>query len=655
MASSSATLTVRALAEDLFHVRILRRGEVPSPSRAVVRADSNPGVARVECKGRHVRVVTSAAQFQIHKMTGAWKVTDRHGLEVFSGPAQGTGFRGREAHLTLVLQDREAIFGLGAGTGSLDQRGYLRQFGNREPSDTSSALGFDLQDPPISVPFAISLRDGRVAGLFWDNPAGQVWDLGHTESNSWKMSAIDGPIDLYLFTGPGMARILSRYTELTGRLPLPPRWSLGYHHSGAGPGSRGKLESLATEFRRRQLPCDGLTQWAPHPAAHPPTPGSSPPTARAIARLSQRGFKAVVVAESGSGLMIDSHPEGELSPHRTETPWKISRSGYAGLQRRGTVWVSGSGPGWDHLGNLLPALLNLGLSGAPMAGFGPDGFHGTRTPELFVRWLQMAVFTPLLMNHTQLERPLEPWVFGSKIEAIARAFLRLRYQLVPTLYGLVEEASRTGAPLVRPLLWHHANDPVAAVCSDQFLVGEHLLVAPVVKPGVAARSVYVPRGEWFDFWTGELLQGGVHVVLPAPLDRIPVLVRSGTLLAMTPARQFIGPREPGAVVLHVWPRDSGVLNWYDDDGRTDADKEGIVQRRRIRTEIHRRSGRLEIGAAEGPYAGAARTWRIVLRGVTRDYSVRILGKEVRAEYVPEIGVLAFDMPVVPGRLEACWR
>ncbi|MGE3313284.1 MAG: TIM-barrel domain-containing protein [Limisphaerales bacterium] len=657
-ASSVATLTVEAVAEDLFHIQLRRRGEVSSlslPANAVV-----PRVgARVESRGRQVRMITSMAEFRFQTESGAWKIIDSHGLEVFHAPARATGFAGSEFRLRMALRERESIFGLGAGIGALDQRGCVREFGQEVRSDTATTpQGADPGSIP-SVPFALSLRDGRVAGLFVHTSSRQVWDLGHSDPGAWTISALGGAVDLYLFTGPRLAPILTRFTERTGRPPLPPRWSFGYHQTcGGSPGARSDAEGTANEFRKRHLPCDGLiVHRSFHPATHRESPDANPVSVRGIERLERRGFKVMEFAgwgydPSSETALALNHGKAERPPARS---FRIARTENGKTRHPGAVWVATSGSGWDRLGNLLPAVLNLGLSGVPMAGFGPDAPPGTLTAELSVRWLQMAVFMPFLMNLTEDSPPRAPWSFGPEVEAVARDHLRLRYQLLPFLYNLAEDSSRTGAPIVRPLVWHHANDPVAARCSDQFLVGESLLVAPVLRPGVAARSVYLPRGEWFDFWTGELFHGGVHIVRQAPLERIPVLVRSGTILPMTRARPFIGRREPKAVILHVWPRDSGTLDWYDDDGRSAGENTGFCQRRRIETRIGRRSGRLVIGAREGPYPGTTETWRIVLRGVSRKASVRVLGKETRSDHVPEIGVLAFDMPALSGPCEACWR
>ena len=137
-----------------------------------------------------------------------------------------------------------------------------------------------------------------------------------------------------------------------------------------------------------------------------------------------------------------------------------------------------------------------------------------------MRWTQMAVFMPFLRNHSNIRTlDQEPWAFGPEVEAICRRYLELRYQLLPYLYCLFAEARRNGSPIIRPLFWDHQDDPVATAVGDQFLLGSSMLVAPVTRQGAMARCVYLPRGTWYNFWTGERHAGKRHIVANAPLER----------------------------------------------------------------------------------------------------------------------------------------
>src|ERR1051326_8858560 len=166
-------------------------------------------------------------------------------------------------------------------------------------------------------------------------------------------------------------------------------------------------------------------------------------------------------------------------------------------------------------------LLNLGLSGAPFCGADVGGFLGNATGELLARWTQLAAFTPLFRNHSNKgTHRQEPWAFGPRIEATCTRYITLRYQLIPYMYLCFLEAHSTGAPIMRPLLWHYQDDPVAVDTHDEFLVGKDLLVAPIVRQGAVERSVYLPRGLWYDFWTGKAHEGAQHILAKARLETI---------------------------------------------------------------------------------------------------------------------------------------
>jgi alpha-glucosidase len=296
--------------------------------------------------------------------------------------------------------------------------------------------------------------------------------------------------------------------------------------------------------------------------------------------------------------------------------------------------------------------MNLGLSGVPLVAAEGGGIPDAPTPELLVRWSQFLAWTPCF--RARWADASVPWDLGAEGREGIRRCLEVRYQLVPYFYCLLAECARRGAPLLRPLLWHFPNDSVAVACADQFLVGENLLIAPVLREGVLVRSVYLPRGRWFDFWSGEEFRGGGHFTVAAPLGRIPVFVKAGAILPMTRARPFLEGAGPAMIYLHVWPGDDGRLEWYDDDGETMAYAAGASERRAIIVSEERRGGRLHLGAREGGYRGPLSRWRVVLRSLRRDYRVRVNGEALGSAFVPELGLLGFDLPAANDAVEARW-
>ncbi|MFJ8148605.1 TIM-barrel domain-containing protein [Streptomyces sp. NPDC096048] len=224
-----------------------------------------------------------------------------------------------------------------------------------------------------------------------------------------------------------------------------------------------------------------------------------------------------------------------------ERPFVFSRSGWVGMQRYGGAWSGSVATGWPGLRASLSLVMGLGLCGVPYAGPDVGGAGGTPSPELYLRWLQLAAHLPLFRTHGGHGAP---WEFGPEVLEHARVALVERRRLLPYFVTLAHLARRTGAPYVRPLWWSTPEERALRDCEDAFLLGDCLLVAPVLDPGADRRAVQLPRGRWYDVVTERAYQGPAQVLVDAPLARIPVLARAGAVL---PVRG-----EDGGPALEVW-------------------------------------------------------------------------------------------------------
>jgi alpha-glucosidase len=242
---------------------------------------------------------------------------------------------------------------------------------------------------------------------------------------------------------------------------------------------------------------------------------------------------------------------GKLRPD--ERPFVLTRAGYAGIQRFSAVWTGDNVASWDHLRLSIPMLTNLGVSGVPFVGADVGGFSGNPSPELYARWLQAAALTPFLRSHSEAgSNPREPYSYGPRFTDLNRASIELRYRLLPYLYSLFEEHTRTGAPVMRPLWFEYPADQRTYLNEDQYLVGRDLLVAPVVTEGATKRRVYFPRGDsWVDWWTGKLYQGGTDAEVEAPLERLPLFARAGAAIPTQPVVQHTGEMAGAPLALVV--------------------------------------------------------------------------------------------------------
>ncbi|MEU5103632.1 glycoside hydrolase family 31 protein [Streptomyces sp. NPDC021354] len=237
--------------------------------------------------------------------------------------------------------------------------------------------------------------------------------------------------------------------------------------------------------------------------------------------------------------------EGLLELRPEERPFLFSRSGWAGLQRYGGSWSGDVATGWPGLRASLSLVLGLGLSGVPYSGPDVGGFTGSPSPELYLRWFQLASYLPLFRTHSAIwAGRREPWEFGESVLTHAAAALHKRQRLLPYFVTLAHEARRTGAPYARPVWWRWPKDRALRDCEDAFLLGDALLVAPVLEEGAERRAVRLPRGRWYDTATGRAYEGPGQVVLDAPLSRVPVLARAGAVVPVAGA--------DGGVELEAW-------------------------------------------------------------------------------------------------------
>ena len=256
-------------------------------------------------------------------------------------------------------------------------------------------------------------------------------------------------------------------------------------------------------------------------------------------------------------------------------PFVLMRNTFSSGQRFATIWTGDVAADFPSLRNTVQLLLSLGLSGFPVSGADNGGFVGRTTPELMLRWTAQSVFSPYFRTHyfwVDQSIDKEPWSFGPEVEAQLAALIRVRYRLLPYLYTSLRDSIDRRAPLMAPLFLGHEDDPAAWDVTDQYTWGDAFLVAPVLEPGVRSRAVYLPKGKWYDFWTGEALaSAGETRRIAAPVERIPVFVRAGTIVpTMEPPASTAGAFPLRHVILDAWPAADGSAagTVYLDDGAT---------------------------------------------------------------------------------------
>ncbi len=267
-----------------------------------------------------------------------------------------------------------------------------------------------------------------------------------------------------------------------------------------------------------------------------------------------------------------------------ERPFVLTRAAYSGAQRYAATWTGDNSSTWNHLAMSTPMLLSMGISGFPLIGDDIGGFAGSPTPDLLTRWFEVGALNPIYRDHTAKgTADQEPWVHGPEHEAIRRKYIELRYHLMPYLYTGIEEAARTGVPLMRPLFLEYPQAQEFYGDNRDFLFGRDFFVAPVVTEMVDAEEISLPPGEWYDYWTAEKHTNKEHISLHPRLDEMPLYVRAGAIVPMQPVVQHTGETPIGPLQLHVYLPSGSAANdcsgsLYEDDGHTFAYRKGEILR-----------------------------------------------------------------------------
>jgi oligosaccharide 4-alpha-D-glucosyltransferase len=212
--------------------------------------------------------------------------------------------------------------------------------------------------------------------------------------------------------------------------------------------------------------------------------------------------------------------------------FNLNRAGYAGSQRYSIFpWTGDVSRSWGGLQAQLPLMIHMSLSGLPFIHSDAGGFaQGTRDEELYTRWLQMACFSPILRPHGS-GIPSEPVYFNDTTRQVVRDFMHLRYSLLPYIYTLTFESHTLGYPIVRPLFYEFPGDTNAYNIEDEYMFGPDFLIAPILKPDLKTRQVYLPKGDfWYDFWSNLRVTGGQNIDVPVDIQTIPIFVRAGSFI-----------------------------------------------------------------------------------------------------------------------------
>ena len=726
--SGSALVQVRILKQEVVQVRCAPSGSLdPGTSWAVVHPpELAPDAVTRESRDaltlstRHLSVVVSRRPLRVAVLDSAGEVLVR------DDEAKGMAWSGTEVRVWKTMPQGERYYGFGEKAGSLERGCMAMTMWNSD----IPAYAADTDPLYQTIPFFYGLRGGRAYGIFFDNTFRSSFDMGKESRSAYSFGAEGGDLNYYVFPGPGTRSILSLFTGLVGRMPLPPLWSLGYQQCRWSYAPEKRVREIASGFRDRRIPCDVIyldIDYMDGYRIFTWSPKNFPDPKGMIDDLARQGFKVAVIVDPGikadsayhafrSGLAGDCfvrYPGGMLytgtvwpgvcafpdftserargwwgdqfgvlvgagvrgwwndmnepsvfnaptktidlgvihddsglrTPHARnhniygmqmtratydgvrrilpgERPFVLTRASYAGGWRYSASWTGDNVASWEHLAMALSMCLNLSASGQPFVGSDIGGFIGYPSGELFARWLELGVFTPLMRAHSVInEKNKEPWEYGDRYTAINRSTIELRYRMLPYIYTAMQQASETGIAPMRAMMLEYPGIDVYHDRADQFLFGENFLVAPVLQPGIDRREVSLPPGEWYDWWADTvMLRGPSTVSVAAPEERLPLFVRAG---AVVPSRQVVqytaeSPIDP--LTLSVYPGPIGsdhVSSYYEDDGRSFAYEQAVFLKRTMTQHRGERSTVVRLSACEGKFMPPPRGLLVELKGAAK--------------------------------------
>jgi alpha-glucosidase len=729
--NSQGTLAVTPLSDDVIRIRYtMAKSFGNDGSHAVINRDFGTVKASVKIGADSTVVETPTLRVNIQENPLRISFSDTHGDSLDSDDAaRGMAFDGTGFTVSKLLRDDEHVYGFGEKNGRLDKRGWNLGGYNYAMWNTDTYTHDSSTDPLyVSVPFFMVMRQGRAHGIFLDNTWRSFFDVGHDYPGLLTFGANGGDLDYYFINGPDPKQVIERYTALTGHIPLPPLWTLGYNQCRYSYYPESRVRLVASEFREERIPADVMwldidyqdnykpftwntTRFPdpqkmiadlraehfrvvcildPHPKAQkgytpydqgvagnyfvknpdgsvfegpvwpshaPQDPASSvfPDFSNAATRQWWGSLYRSLVDDGVAGIWNDmDEPSvfdtpsgtmpvdlvfdndgsdatgaemhnvyGQLMSRATfeglsrlrpnERPFVLTRASFAGGQRYAALWTGDSASDWTSLRQSLSMLLGLGLSGFPFCGSDIGGFVGAPSGELYTRWLQFGVFCPFMRSHSDAGSPSkEPWAFGYRNEAVNRRAIELRYELLPYIYNVMAQSSETGLPALRPLFLEFPDDEHVAAIDDEFLFGQDLLVAPVLHEGAAECEIYLPQGEWFDYWTGKSFAGGTTIQLPVTLDSIPMFVRAGGFIFRQPVVQFTDEMPGNSLEALLAPAKESEADLYEDDGQTLAYRDGQFVRRHFQQMNNGRRTTIEISAPSGAYRPAKRNFILQL-------------------------------------------
>lgn len=585
------------------------------------------------------------------------------------------------------INDCHAYYGLGEKGGALNKKGCYTENFNTDDHETDD----DSITYYKTIPFYVGLNKYKTYGIFFDNSFRSFFDMGKSFEDRIFFGAIGGQINYYFILGESIKEVVSSYSDLTGKMDMPPLWSLGYQQNRFSYMNVDEVREIIENFQEKEIPIDVIYLDIDYMDGFRVMTFKTPEfdgVNKLIEELKQKGIKIVTILDPGvkvdenygvyqrglNGNHFTKTCDGKIfigavwpndsafpdfSNEKCRTWWKeelksfiskygidgiwndmnepcvfnndyktmfenclhesdfgiiehkefhnrygfemsrcsheaqnelrpnirefsMTRATYAGGQRYSSIWTGDNMSLWSQMRMSISMNANLGISGFSFVGNDVGGFGLDCTEELFIRWMQLGTFLPIFRNHSNMyTRRQEPWNFGKRAEKISKDAIELRYKLLPYIYTCFYESHIKGLPVFRPLVMEFERDENVFNMKEEFMFGSNLLIAPVLHEGERSKIVYLPEGNWYNFKTNEIFEGGQRYKFKCELNEILIFVREGSIIPTYEEKYLNTQKRPDTVTFRVYGEKAKGIYYYD-DGKTNDYKKGKYNLKVIR-------------------------------------------------------------------------
>jgi alpha-glucosidase len=727
---NNITFRITVFSEYIIRVQ-MGRSEFDEHSYAVVSTPESPSFSLDKDK-EFITLKTGQITMTMALATSEITFSDKKGKILNQDePGLGVSWIGEQVTAYKTMQPGERFVGLGEKVGPLDRKGHGYQHWNTD----SFAYGPGTDPLYCSIPFYMGIHENTSYGIFMDNSHKSFFNFGASNNRFSSFSADQGDMNYYFIHDQDISGILQAYTWLTGRMSLPPLWSLGYQQCRYSYYPEAEVKIVADTFRHKDIPADAIVMDIHYMDKYKIfswDPDRFPDPKAMIDYLKSRDFRIVVMCDPGikveegyapyeTGLENDiflKYPDGE--PYQGEVwpgwchfpdftkpearewwkkqlpayvdlgidgywndmneiatwgqmipenvlfdfegdqdtmrkgrnvyglcmarstyeatkalmnkrPFNLTRSAYAGIQRYAAVWTGDNVATDEHMLLGVRLVNSMGLTGISYAGYDVGGFAGNASEHLFARWIQTGAFSPFFRGHSMVNsRDSEPWAFGEEVEQVSRNYIRLRYKLMMYLYSAFYESSQTGLPVSRSLVIDYGHDPKIydPLFENQYLFGQNILIAPHESTKNIIK-VYLPAGEWYDFFTNEKFNGNQTIYVDCPINKLPVFIKASATLPVCPEIGNSTNELGDLLEWHVFKGSAeSTYVYYEDDGESFNNEKGDFLKRVVTYNPDNQS--LVISEVDGSFNTRFSRFRLVLHGFSAS-KVIVDGKDVELE------------------------